>query len=372
MDCTIIRELMAASLDASLNEAEQALLAEHVRTCPECAAELGSLQAVMCLVRDLPEVEPPVNFREQLYRRIAVEAETKQPSLWVTLLDWVRQRTYRGLATGLASVLILFFSINGIVAVQSGYPLVSLAPDRTVEQHTEAVPPVVDDGATRMMLTVPEPAAESTEAAPGMDYGLKSAGSVLAPEYVTAAPAEPDRMGPLGALSAGKGRSDYGATVVMDRGANVVHQVRLTVAVADLAASQTKVQELTAKNNGAVAVITYLYDAGNVEQGRAITLQVPEEMFLPVLKQIESLGKVTAKEVDEISIDLDAATVENRVRNIEQQLEVLSRLREKETDPTQIVALEKDIKLVDNELLFNRMALGTLRNAQVELVLTRK
>ncbi|MGE5653992.1 MAG: zf-HC2 domain-containing protein, partial [Bacillota bacterium] len=85
MDCRRARELLPSLVDNELSPSGRASLLEHLNQCQSCQAEWQSLRSVIRMVRSLPEVTPPSDFRDQLYRRlhnepVIVTATTKATS----------------------------------------------------------------------------------------------------------------------------------------------------------------------------------------------------------------------------------------------------------------------------------------------------
>jgi|GEM_PF-5123102 len=390
MECKVAQELLNAYIDGELAEAERDQLDDHLRSCPQCADELAELQAVIALCRNLPEVEPPAFFREQLYRRLTTELEQERKSLWQSVLTWARRRTYRSVTAALASVLILIFSVNGIVALQYNNPLFSLAgrgqPESEADEVGGGAPA---DAAKSGVLTfsgekTPNDAAALTADQIETDQTSNAdvdggAGDMSITEFNRAPAVQPEDAAtaqsdnlPVTEVPP-EGRSSLGmlkaAAPTVTRGTRMAHQVRLVLAVDDLEASHNRVREITEANTGTVANITYRYGEGHQEEGRQISLQVPETLFAPVLMELEGLGLVTSKEMSEVNVTVQAMAVENRLSNINRQAETLTDLRNNSQDELRVVQIDNELNFIENEVSILQITADSLSNAQIELVL---
>lgn len=70
MHCKQASEMMSVRLDGRINDAESALLDEHLATCETCQVEWQRLQAVDRLLSTAPMVPAPVRVRVQVMARL--------------------------------------------------------------------------------------------------------------------------------------------------------------------------------------------------------------------------------------------------------------------------------------------------------------
>jgi mycothiol system anti-sigma-R factor len=78
MNCEEGRNLIHGFADGELSETTQAALEEHVRSCAECAEELGALQRLRGLLQRSAEEAPSAELRARVQRAVlltAAEAE---------------------------------------------------------------------------------------------------------------------------------------------------------------------------------------------------------------------------------------------------------------------------------------------------------
>src|SRR2546423_15604574 len=78
MNCESIRDLLALSAAGLLDASEARRVAEHVRECGACAAELESLGDVAGALGSLPAPHPPAGLVYQTQLAVAVEADRRQ------------------------------------------------------------------------------------------------------------------------------------------------------------------------------------------------------------------------------------------------------------------------------------------------------
>lgn len=98
-DCDQALELISARLDGALSPQEEALLEEHLRSCPDCRALLADFQAIH---QAMPEpVEPPPELAEAIMAQVRRQKVTDLPPR-----RKIRWRAWASLAAVLAVVLV--------------------------------------------------------------------------------------------------------------------------------------------------------------------------------------------------------------------------------------------------------------------------
>ncbi len=85
-DCDDIRELLSASLDGELTEAESHRLTEHLASCEACRRELDALKRVWTGLGALGEVDLPEGLEERVFQRVA-DVRPRRRRTW--LPRWV-------------------------------------------------------------------------------------------------------------------------------------------------------------------------------------------------------------------------------------------------------------------------------------------
>lgn len=75
------REMLGAEALDALDAGERALLAEHLRGCPQCQRSLGSYRVVSAALAQLPAAEPLDRFKSaRLRERIVAQATAAEPA----------------------------------------------------------------------------------------------------------------------------------------------------------------------------------------------------------------------------------------------------------------------------------------------------
>ena len=75
LSCKEIRENIVAYIDDELNENERRLFEEHVLGCKECSRELDEMKQVIGLCTDMPLLELPPDFKENLHEKLTAVAD---------------------------------------------------------------------------------------------------------------------------------------------------------------------------------------------------------------------------------------------------------------------------------------------------------
>lgn len=77
--CHEILDLISASLDNQLPEAEQTMLNEHLHQCPACSALFDELQQLHTAAAQLEEIQAPEGFSHQVMACIAADPTQESP-----------------------------------------------------------------------------------------------------------------------------------------------------------------------------------------------------------------------------------------------------------------------------------------------------
>src|SRR5438874_1855924 len=92
MNCEQVRDLLALSAAGLLDPPEARRVAEHVRECAACAAELESLGDLAGALGRLPAPHPPAGLVYQTQLAIAAETDRRQGgrlALAAGVLAWI-------------------------------------------------------------------------------------------------------------------------------------------------------------------------------------------------------------------------------------------------------------------------------------------
>ena len=100
VDCAKTRELASEYLEGTLPAALMRGVQGHADSCSACASDLRALQSVWESLNSLPEVEPPLFFRENVMLAVQREKESRQPRGWRSLLPQLGRVAANTLLTG--------------------------------------------------------------------------------------------------------------------------------------------------------------------------------------------------------------------------------------------------------------------------------
>ena len=108
MDCNIIKKLLSAYADKSLDAQESLLVKNHIEHCNDCSAEFKSIEKYHQSFSGLSKVKAPANFVEQLNKRL------KPQSFWQTLLLPLKSGPSFKFAGAALTLLLMFLLYQGI------------------------------------------------------------------------------------------------------------------------------------------------------------------------------------------------------------------------------------------------------------------
>ena len=138
--CAAAQELIDAFVTESLSPSDAASLAEHVRTCPACAARLGSVTRLTELLASLPAIEPSPGFEErQLAAAITDRVRRHEHRSWLAQL---RIQVLRGAmrTTGTLAATIAAVALLGAAFVLAASNLFPGIAQQVLQGHSTPRP----------------------------------------------------------------------------------------------------------------------------------------------------------------------------------------------------------------------------------------
>ena len=81
MQCQEVQELLSLYFDGMLDPSTKKAVDLHVEGCPACRSDLENLTVVVGLVRSLPLIEPPAEFRQELRASLESLGRVRPPGL---------------------------------------------------------------------------------------------------------------------------------------------------------------------------------------------------------------------------------------------------------------------------------------------------
>jgi len=283
LNCRQARDLMSAYLDAALAPSLRQDFEEHLQECPACTAELGSLAAVVSLVRSLPDEPVPEGFHQSVMAAVAAvhpESRVVKMPLWARF-DFRRL----GRVSWAAAALVIFFGL-GLAAGRYLFPAVT--------------------GST-----------------------------AYAPPAVTAKPASYD-------ATIATGDSTVTDTVA-GIGRQVAYSAKMDLQVQDVRVAAAAVSNLAEQNGGYVEesrITTGWF--GRVSAH--VKLRVPQAKFQATVDQVGAQGKVISKEISAQDVTASYVDVTSKLIALQTQEQQLLDLLRQATSVDDIVKIQKELE----------------------------
>jgi hypothetical protein len=79
MNCEKVMEMLSLYIDNQLDEKETREIEKHLKNCEKCSREYEDLLTIKKLLSETPKVELPMNFKEELHRKL-VESSIEENS----------------------------------------------------------------------------------------------------------------------------------------------------------------------------------------------------------------------------------------------------------------------------------------------------
>lgn len=145
MTCRAARSRLSAHMDGELPVHEGQAVAAHLDACPGCAEMWRSLRDALCLLRDLPAVEPPCeSISSRVFDRLDVES--RGPGLALIFRPAWRARPHM-LPSLLQAVLVLVAVMAAVLTLdRERIGPASLAMQGHVEVWEGRLPPSGTEG----------------------------------------------------------------------------------------------------------------------------------------------------------------------------------------------------------------------------------
>ncbi|RLG50751.1 MAG: hypothetical protein DRO00_08250 [Thermoproteota archaeon] len=123
----------------------------------------------------------------------------------------------------------------------------------------------------------------------------------------------------------------------------VIYTAQISIEVEDVEAAAYRIQSIAEGSGGFVQRISI---SGEERKSGLITIRVPQDKFYEVLRQIESVGNVTNKEVSGEDVTEKYIDLEARLKNAKREEERLLAILDKATDVDDILKVEKELMRV--------------------------
>lgn len=165
-----IRKLLAAYCGGDLAPDEQALVEEHLRSCPDCAADLEDLKTTLDLVRSTPTAEAPPWLATRIMARVRDEATHRKS--WMQRLFFPLHVKVPLELMALALICVSSYYLTRTVGTElrqsppGEQAMTAPAPVQPVPSKSEQAPALPETPSPRREAPLPPPQASVERIAP--------------------------------------------------------------------------------------------------------------------------------------------------------------------------------------------------------------
>ncbi|MBM7855819.1 anti-sigma factor RsiW [Desulfohalotomaculum tongense] len=351
MNCQDVSDNLSAYLDDELSKEEARHIAEHLLVCHHCRTQWEELKRASSLLRHMPEVVPPPQFRSSLREKLysmpkpAVGSENKY-GFWEKVRKVAGSSWYK-----VAAVAAVFGMTLGITSLWDGGNV-------DIVNHPEIAknnyPSAVHQSEAPGKETKEAVGKQSNDDARDAGQRVQQTGAAAAVNQHEAAVVQnnqqyqevPEQSGTGGSTAAGKSTSpavlpeSVNLTTVsniskMNRTNLIATSVLIKISAADTAAAAEKILSLAPK-----------YD-GTVVNKNPLNIRVPVKNYSSVLAELGSIdeGLVAKSSQQDFNAEYDALVKDLRQKQ-QREAELVQEI-EKENDSAQ---LEKELAAVRNDI----------------------
>lgn len=351
MQCSSIKEMLSAYLDGVLEPSEHALVTRHLEMCPACRSEWEDLCMVVEMVRELPEITPPADFRLNLRKRLEAipintsPAEKKARGFWRTMTG---SKISRGIAVAAtviltAGVTALWYGIPGQPGGNSVNDIASSGKSAVIKEkvslnnNTDNL--TMDQNAKVLgdqLVESDQPTASAHQsknnsgiaAQQNLDRGerafaFKSEAPAADEKLIDMAAGDDSESYRARMAPPGMGGGEMAGIAAVPQSSEqsgesrTIKQASLKLDVADVDQVTQKVSNIIWSYGGMVA-------ANNASGSGSLEIRVPSARFDEALEQIQVMGKVVDKKVATRDVTSDFNNTVSSLIALENQANVFN------------------------------------------------
>lgn len=314
MQCQEVQELLSAYLDGMLDPSEREAAGRHLEQCPACRSELEELKTVVDLVRDLPPVDPPAGFRQELRRKLERKTGPVRKAGFLAELTGGRWPRILAVAASFLLVVGLAADWNGVPGKYGVPDLGARVDSYTVNENIAREGSYSGSGEARVFSVElsgygasgpVQPGIASGEAGPARKVQAErdlAAASSASPAPLKGNAEVSDESLQARKIAAGNGVSGMAARSVAAVPPAVWPDRQVQAAVEVEVEDKTRaVQEVIsiAQKLGGTAAVPPVGDGGEV------IMTVPKDHFEEALEEIGKTGKImSANRLQDEKVDL--------------------------------------------------------------------
>lgn len=317
MQCQDVINMLSAYLDGALDPAEREAIRNHLAGCSACNVELQELMDTIQLLKELPALTPPAEFRDQLMEKIDqldnMQTSTEPSNLFGKINAMARSSWYRVAAVAAVMAMTLGLSSlwdkevkpllpvdpktnNTIVAVQEPREQ-NEEPTNTTDPDTQVGPSDINSkgAGSNKPATATSPSTEPSNT-----------------EAVNETPTRTKVTNPVS-------RQVENFTPQPSEGL-VASSVTLKLDVQEIEPALKSIGKITQDNHGS----NYTDFSGSTEAG-TISIKVPRKSLGSVIGALQQLGTMTTylpTEKDLSNVHQEAKQKLEQLRQREEDLQV--------------------------------------------------
>jgi len=342
MRCARIRKLMSRYLDGELRTSEKFFVSRHINNCPTCRHELDELQAAMKLLRGLPEMSAPPAFWTQLSKQLVLAGRPKRR--WPgTAGFFPGGGLWPGAAVAAALILIIGFTSlwYGLAGQQWGKDKTFRVAQTTPDEYGKISS--MESGQENAKATGAAPAAGKEQEKAIAEGRQRQAKGPAAKEEHEAGqrqfadiPQDPAPASPATLM--------LGENAGAKQPAKIVHRTRLDLEVDDRDRAYNLLSSMVRKRGGKIG-------ADKVKETSRLEIKVPVSQMSEALKEIESAGKVSRREAQDLDVTEDYLNTQAHLGQLQQEKEkLLSLVKSSPASQEGEDPIEAELKSVQAEI----------------------
>lgn len=354
MTCKEIEELLSAYLDKVLDaETEQKVL-EHLTGCSRCRAELDSLQTTIEMLNQLPEIEPPSNFREELRKKLAAEATTKK----VVEINSGKKKAKKWLPV--VAVAAMFFLVVAIGQLAGQLGVTDLMDFRMGSGSSS--PSVASssgrdkaEDSVAMFDAAPEPSSAKI-----MDegYGGTYENRVIMPEgaisqNLTVKPTSGVQGDGIAVEESRQGEIEEEIGIMAEDADSyqrkIIKNAYLNMEVTQYQQAVRQIEEIAVGFNGYIQDSSHLVSQQGAYSGQLI-IRVPQGQFELAITQLKELGRMKSERLAGEDITMEYYDVDGRLKVAREKEARLLELLQQADRLEDVLNIERELGYTRNEI----------------------
>ncbi|AQS59696.1 zf-HC2 domain-containing protein [Desulforamulus ferrireducens] len=330
MRCQDIMELLSPYLDGAVTAEELEAVRVHVACCPRCSAELEELRACIGMLKELPLVAPPVDFRAGLMEKLdqlsTPQGSTKKTNFFDRITGIAKSSWYR--AAAVAAVMVMAIGITSLWEKEGNFPPLDQQSPEVIVVHEP------QEGQENTEINEQQPSPESQSNEPG-----SSSGAV--PNSQAKQPAQQESIStPVINQATTKQEESY---VPQPSEGLAAVSATIKLDVAGIEDTLKAIDSLTQANGGTI----YQPYSGTQDSG-LVGIKISRQNYEQVIGALKKLGSVISYLPTEKDLSVQHQTAKAELERLKAEQEVL--LQSKLTNETN-QEWENQLKEVNQALL---------------------